>query len=158
MEELFVNYAHPLFLKSKPAAIREYNPNWREATIGVFYDNYRKAMKVDIDTLESMGAWGIFDRDYSINAIDSKWAFKCKRYPAGLIKKFKDRFCARGNQYLEGIYLFETYAPVVQWENFRLMLIIEVLLGLKSKQGDVTAEFLHADIPENERVYVEIPR
>ena len=37
------------------------------------------------------------------------------------------------------------------------MLILEVLLGLTVKQGDVTAEFLHANIDENEEVYVEMP-
>ena len=39
----------------------------------------------------------------------------------------------------------------------RLMLILEVLLGLKSKQGDVTAAFLHADLGEDEKVYVRMP-
>ena len=38
------------------------------------------------------------------------------------------------------------------------MLILEILLGLKSKQGNVTAAFLHADIPEDEKVYIEMPR
>ena len=38
------------------------------------------------------------------------------------------------------------------------MLVLEYLLDLKSKKGEVTAAFLHADIPEDEKVYVEIPR
>ena len=38
------------------------------------------------------------------------------------------------------------------------MLILEVLLDLKSKQGDVTDEFLHADLDEGEEVYVNMPR
>ena len=42
MEELIINYVHPLFLKSKPAANLEDNQNWREATTGVFADNYWK--------------------------------------------------------------------------------------------------------------------
>ncbi len=49
---------------------------------------------------------------------------------------------------LEGIDFFETDAPVVQWTTVRLLPILEVLLGLKSKQGDVTAAFLHADLEE----------
>ena len=157
-EELIVDYIHPLFLKAKAAASREDNPNWREATNGPFADDYWKAMQVKIATLESMGAWEIVDRADDMNVIDSTWAFKCKRYPDGLIKKFKARFCARGDQQLEGIDFFETYAPVVQWTTVRLMLILEVLLGLKSKQGDVTAAFLHADIPEGENVFVDMPR
>ncbi|EJK72404.1 hypothetical protein THAOC_06069 [Thalassiosira oceanica] len=31
----------------------------------------------------------------------------------GLIKKFKARFCARGDQQLKGVDFFEVYAPVV---------------------------------------------
>ena len=38
------------------------------------------------------------------------------------------------------------------------MLILEVLLDLKSKQGNVTAAFLHADLEEGEEVYVKMPR
>jgi len=56
---------------------------------------------------------------------------------------------------LEGIDFFETYAPVVQWTTVRLMLILDVLLNLKSKQGDVTAAFLQAEIPDGEHVYVQ---
>ena len=38
------------------------------------------------------------------------------------------------------------------------MLILEILLQLKSKQGNVTAAFLHADLDqEKEKVYVEMP-
>ena len=64
----------------------------------------------------------------------STWTFKIKRYPDGLIKKFKARFCVRGDQQVHGVDFFETYAPVVQWTTIRLMLILEVLLNLKSKQ------------------------
>jgi hypothetical protein len=37
------------------------------------------------------------------------------------------------------------------------MLILEILLQLKSKQGDVTAAFLHGKLGPNEKVYVEMP-
>ncbi len=91
------------------------------------------------------------------NVIQLTWAFKCKRFPDGLIKKFKARFCAQGDMQLEGVDFFETYAPVVQWRTIRLMFILEVLLGLKSKQGDVTYAFLHADLEPDEMVYVAMP-
>ncbi len=89
--------------------------------------------------------------------IDSTWAFKLKQYPDGMVNKFKACFCARGDQQLECVDFFETYAPVVQWTTVHLMLILEVLLELKSKQGDITAAFLHADIPEGENIYVKMP-
>ncbi len=37
------------------------------------------------------------------------------------------------------------------------MFILEVLLGLKPKQGDATCAFLHADFAPDETVYVAIP-
>ena len=77
-----------------------------------------------------MEAWDVVERTDDVNVIGSTWAYKLKRYPDGLIKKFKARFCARGDQQLEGIDFFETYAPVVQWTTVRLILILDVLLNL----------------------------
>jgi hypothetical protein len=37
------------------------------------------------------------------------------------------------------------------------MFILEILLGLKSMQGDVTCAFLCTDLKENETVYVDMP-
>ena len=105
-----------------------------------------------------MHAWEVVEQKSEMNVLKSTWAFKLKRYPDGLIKKFKARFCARGDMQLEGINFFETYAPVVQWITVRLMLILEVLLGLKYKQGNVTAAFLHADLGKDEKVFMDMPR
>ena len=105
-----------------------------------------------------MSAWKVVDREDDMNVIGSAWDFKLKRYPDCLIKKFKARFCARGEMQLEGIDFFETYAPVVQCKTVLLMLIIEVFLGLKSKQGDATTTFIHADLGKDEKVFVEIPQ
>ncbi len=89
----------------------------------MFSDEYWKAMKLEIATLEAIDAWAVIDRlDHHV--IASTWAFKCKRYPDGLIKKLKAHFCARGDQQLEGIDFFETYAPVVQETTIRLMLLV----------------------------------
>ena len=109
-------------------------------------------------TLEDMDAWDVVEQTDDMNILPSTWAFKAKRFPDGLIKKFKARFCARGDKQIEGVDYFETYAPVVQWTTIRLMLILECVLDLKSKQGDVTCAFLHAELPPEEKVYLEMPR
>ena len=112
-DDLILSYVHILFLLAKPAKIQEDDPNWREATTGVFAENYWKSMKVEIATLGSIGSWKIFDQDESMNAIDSTWAFKCERYFDILIKKFKAQFCARSDQQLKVIGFFDAYLPVV---------------------------------------------
>ena len=157
--ELIANWIHPLFLKAHSAASKADKPNYSDAMSGEFADEFWEAAIVELETLEEMEAWEVVNRPPDANVIESIWAFKIKRFPDGLIKKFKARFCARGDQQLEGIDFFETYAPVVQCTTVRLLLllVLEVLLKLKSKQGDVTAAFLHADLDESETVYVEMP-
>ena len=110
--------------------------------------NIEEAAVTEIETLEFMKAWEVVEQQDDMNVFRSTLAFKLKHYPYGLIKKFKASLCARGDMQLEGIYFFETYAPVVQWTTVRLMLVLEVLLGIKYKQGDMTAVFLHADLGE----------
>ena len=105
-----------------------------------------------------MSAWKVVDGENDMNVIRSTWDFKLKRYLDDLINKFKARLCARGDIQLEGIDLFETYDPVVQWTTVLLMLILEVFLGMKSKQGDVTAAFLHVNLGKYKKVFVEMPR
>ena len=56
----------------------------------------------------------------------------------------------RGNQ------LFDMYARLVQRIMVLLILTLEILMGLNSKQGDMTADFLHANMLEGENVSVNI--
>ena len=59
---------------------------------------------------------------------------------------------------LKGVHFFEPYAPVVHWMTVRLMKNLEVLLGLKSKHGNMTAAFLHSDLVEDEKIFVDMLR
>ena len=78
----------------------------------------------------------------NITVLDILWAFKIKWFPDGLIKGFKGQLCAIGDQQVEGVDFFETYALVMQWATIWLVLILEVLLGLRSsKQGDMLEPF-----------------
>ena len=158
IESLTVNWLHPLMLSAKASASSEDNPNWWKAMNGPFAEEYWEAACLEVMTLEDMDAWDVVDQTDDMNVLPSTWAFKAKRFPDGLIKKFKARFCARGDKQIEGVDYFVTYAPVVQWTTIRLMLILECVLDLKSKQGDVTCAFLHAKLPPEEKVYLEMPR
>ena len=111
---------------------------------------------MEFETLEEMDAWGVVGCSYAMNGIDSIWAFKLKQFPDGLIKKFKARLCARVDQQLKGIDIVEKYVPLVQCTNMRMMLILGILLKLKSKQGTITAAFLHADLNKNIKIYGEM--
>ena len=157
LQGIYMNQVHPMILAAKSAASKDDNPTWWQAMNGPYSDQYFEAAKVEVMTLESKDSWIVVDRTDDMNVLPSTWAFKLKRFPDGSVKKFKGRFCARGDKQIQGIDFFETYSPVVQWTTIRLMLILECVLGLVSKQGDVTCAFLHAILPDNECVYIEMP-
>jgi hypothetical protein len=50
-------------------------------------------MELEIATLEAINAWEVLENNSETmpNVIWSTWAFKCKQFPNGLIKKFKAR-------------------------------------------------------------------
>jgi hypothetical protein len=159
IEDLHVQMLSPLILAAKTAASKEDNPTWWQAMNGPYAEEYWKAAQLEIETLEKIKAWTVVPRTDDItNVLPSTWAFKVKRYPDGTVKKFKGRFCARGDKQIQGVDFFETYSPVVQWTTIRLMLVLECILGLCSKQGDITCAFLHASLGKDEAVYIEMPQ
>ena len=165
-----VQWLHPFALAA--AANAEDNPNWSQAMNGANREGYWEAMRTELETLTvQKDAWDVVTREPWMNVLPSTWAFRCKRYPDGLIKKLKARFCVRGDHQREGVDFFDTFAPVVSWTTVRLMLILSLILDLSTRQVDYTAAFLHADIdkdPNYEKltkeekrrsgVYVEMPR
>ncbi len=112
--EIFVTTVLPFFLEAKSEASKEDLPNWHQALNGPFEDNYWKVAEKESDALEGMGASDGVECEDGMNLIKGTWALKCKHFPNGTVKKFKACYCAHGDQQLEGIDFFETYAPVVQ--------------------------------------------
>jgi hypothetical protein len=84
--------------------------------------------------------------------------FQNQQFPDGTVKKFKARFCARGAHQKEGINFFETWKPVVQWSTIRIVMVLAATLGLHSVQCDITAAFIHGQVPPDEEIYVHQPR
>jgi hypothetical protein len=135
------------------------NPSWDTATKGPFQAEFWQAMHVELNTLANeFKCWDLVPCLPHMNILPSTWAFKIKWFPDGTVKKFKARFCARGNHQKEGIDFFETRAPVVQWSTIRIVMVLPVTLGLHSVQCDITAAFIHGQIPTEEEIYVHQPR
>jgi hypothetical protein len=60
---------------------------------------YWKAMEKELETLEgSKDSWEVVDKQTWMNVLPSTWAFKCKRFPDGSVRKLKARFCVRGDR------------------------------------------------------------
>jgi hypothetical protein len=156
-EDGLLTSIHPLAFAAK--ANNDDSPNFYQAMNGPDAEGYYEAMVKELEQLETKDPWELVrieDLPEDVNILDSTWVFKRKRTPDGQVKKLKARFCVRGDQQIEGIDFFDTYAPVVSWSTVRLLLILSVLLGLATKQVDYTLAFVHADLKDD--VYVRMPR
>ena len=154
-----VDTADPRLLQAKTSKYNEDNPSWNMAMNGPFAENFWKACEVELDTLENeMNTWDYVKRTPGMHVLPGTWAFKIKRFPGGLIKKFKARFCVRGDRQKYGINFWETWSPVVHWSTIRTIMILAAKERLVSSQCDITAAFVTAPIPPDEVVYVEQPR
>ena len=110
-------------------------------------------METEIQMLEvDLQSWTLVEREPWIKVIPVTWAFCLKRFPDGLAKKFKARFCACGD--IRGVDFFETWSPIVCWSTVRLLMILSTELGLRSAQADITAAFVHATLKPGEVVYI----
>ena len=132
------------------------NPRWHEAMKGPNADGFLKASTLEIATLQEMDAWTQVPLTKDMNVLDSTWAFKIKRFPDGLIRKLKARFCVRGDQQIEGVDFFDTFAPVVQWSTVRMLLVLSLTLGLATKQVDYVSAFCQALISED--IFIRLPK
>jgi hypothetical protein len=135
---------HPMALAAK--ANDADTPTWNEAMNGPYAEGFWEACHKEIDTLVDMGVWEVVDKEDWMSIIPTTWAFRVKRLPSGLIRKLKARFCVRGDQEIENVHYWETYAPVVSWTTVRLLPILSSQLDLATRQVDYTAAFVHADV------------
>ena len=101
----------------------EHKPEWVKAAIK------------EIKSLEDLKCWiEIKLQDATEKVLPRTWVFKIKRAPDGSFKKFKARYCIRGDLQ-EGD--FDTYAPVVHFSTVR------IFLALSSKNRDKSTPHLN---------------
>ena len=126
---------------------------------GPFAENFWKTCEVELDTLvNDIKTWDLVKRTNDMHVLPSTWAFKIKRFPDGLVKKFKARLCVQGDHQKYGVNYWETWSPVVQWSTIRTVMILAAKERLISTQCDITAAFVTAPTPKDEVAYIHQPR
>ena len=138
-----------------------HTPTYMEALSGESSEEYFKAMYYEIKSLMIRGTWDIVSRksvaDHDV--LPGTLSLKFKRKPDCTIRKFKVRYCVRGDiQKIMPPKPLKLYYPVVQWATVKLMLILQCIIGLQSQSIEFTNAFAQADIPSGEPVFIELPR
>jgi hypothetical protein len=152
-----IEWFHPFTLAAKASSAD--TPTLRDIQklppqeIDLWYD----AMDLELEALRSKDTMIEIKRSdvpQGKQIIKSTWAFRRKRRPNGEIHKLKARFVVRGDlQVLENSE--GTYSPVVDWSTVRLLFVLSVARGLKSKTIDFNAAFVQSTLPEP--IYLELP-
>jgi len=157
---------HPFMFKAKATSDPD-TPTFREAMTGPHSDEFLKAMATEIEELIEHGCWDVIKRKdippiikatgdtYIPAVIPTTWAFKIKRWPTGLFRKVKARFCVRGDLQKDGVDVFDTYAPVASWSSIRMLMTIALHKKWVTKQIDFSNAFVQASLPHP--VYVALP-
>ena len=108
------------------------SPGIVETLTGPYRNEFLDAMKLEIEELENHNTWTIMKRcdipeeklpdgsSANPKVLLGTWVFKIKRFPSGMMRKIKARFCARGDLQ-EDVDTFDTYAPVASWKAIRML-------------------------------------
>ena len=107
-----------------------------------------EAIEKELKSLTELGSFEMIDNPRGSNVLQSTWAFRKNWYPDGALKKYKVRFCVRGDQQINGLDMFDTYAPVVSGITIRLLLVLSLILNLEPQQVDYTHTFCQAPLDQ----------
>jgi hypothetical protein len=128
---------------------------WSEAMSDVSHrDKWVAAARAEIAVLEANNTW----KEVTKSSADGKiipgtWVFRRKRTPDGEIKKYKARFCCRGDLLDDEQ---NTYAPVVHWPTVRILLTLAMIFGWITCSIDFDSAFVQAELKDP--VWVHVPR
>ena len=112
------------------------------------------AATTEIRILEKFDCWEeIPISEATEKVLPGTWVFKIKRCPDGTFKKFKARYCIRGDLQ-EGE--FDTYAPVVHFSSVRLFLAWSLMFGWYTFSIDFSSAFIQAKL--DNPAFIHLPR
>ena len=91
---------------------------------------WNEAMVSELKSVVNLRSFKMVNVPREANVLESTWVFKKKRYIDGELRKFNIRFCVWGDQHIDGVDVFDTYAPVVTCITVMLLLVMPMLLNL----------------------------
>jgi hypothetical protein len=119
-----------------------------EAFVSPDADDWKEAVRSEMDSILSNGTWELVDRPYVCKPMGYKWVFRKKLRPDGTIDKYKTRLMAKGYTQKEGKDFFDTYSLVARLTTIHVVLSLAISHGLLVHQMDVKTAFLNGELEE----------
>jgi hypothetical protein len=111
-------------------------------------DDWKEAVRSEMDSILSNGTWELVDRPYGCKPTGCEWVFKKKLRPDGTIDKYKVSLVAKGYTQKEGEDFFDTYSLVARLTTIHVLLSLATSHGLLVHQIDVKTTFLNGELEE----------
>ena len=109
-------------------------------------ESWRQAMTSEYGSLTRNSTWDLVRLPPGRQPITGKWCFKLKTDATGTVVRKKARYVARGFSQKDGIDYDETFAPVISFASFRILLSIAAKHKMEITQIDVDTAYLYGDI------------
>jgi len=101
------------------------------------------------------GTWELAQLPSGKRAIGSRWVFKIKRMPEGLVEKYKGQLVAQGFSQIPGIHYGEVFASTACFAAVRTVMALAAAEDLELEAVDISMAFLNGEI--DAEVYMRIP-
>ena len=105
-------------------------------------------MAEEMSSLYQNRTWELRELPSGRSAIKCKWIFKKKTQADGTLDRFKARLVVKGCSQQEGVDYEETFAPVMKFATFRMLLSRAAMEDMEVHQVDVKTAFLHGDLDQ----------
>ena len=123
--------------------------SYQEAMADSDSSHWVKAMKTEMESMDSNQVWELVEPPANIKPIGCKWVYKRKRGSDGKVETFKARLVAKGFTQKEGIDYEETFSAVAMLKPIRILLSIATCLDYEIWQMDVKTAFLNSNLEED---------
>ncbi|GMF64130.1 unnamed protein product [Phytophthora fragariaefolia] len=130
------------------AATEDVPKTYQEATASADHDEWKKAMKSELNSLVADKTWKLVPRPSHQRPIGCRWVFAWKRNEKGQVVRHKARLVAKGYSQLQGVDYEETYSPVAYLNSIRTMLAKCGADGMEIEKCDVDTAFLYGKLEE----------
>jgi hypothetical protein len=101
-------------------------------------NDWKEAVRSEMDTILSNGTWELVDRLYGCKLVGCKWVFKKKLMLDDTIDMYKARLVAKGYTQKEGGVFFDTYSLVARLTTIHVLFSLAASHGLLVHQISLT--------------------
>ncbi|GKB05825.1 retrovirus-related pol polyprotein from transposon TNT 1-94 [Tanacetum coccineum] len=121
----------------------------------VQYTGWRQTMDKELVALEKNNTWTLTVLPPGHKPISSKWVYKTKYNPDGIVERLKARLVVRGFNQQEGLDYKHTFSPVAKLATVRVPIAIATAKQWPLHQLNINNAFLHVYI--DEEIYMTPP-